>query len=121
MSVKRDENSKRVHSTLVRSLASEYEKQGCSVKADHIGHPNGQPPDVYGYIPDVAAYKDGRLCIIAEAETCDSISDLDTQRQLSAFSQSSHRFEVIVPKSCLNEAQQQASVWGITVDKWWHL
>jgi len=117
----RNENSKRVHDTLVSSLATEYEKRGYSVKADHIGYPHGRPPEVYGCIPDVAAYKDGRLCIIAEAETCDTIGDIDTQRQWSAFSQSTYSFEVIVPKSCLQDAKQQASVWGITVGNWWYV
>jgi len=117
----RNITSKKIHDTLVHSLVSEYEKKGYSVKADHIGHPNGRPPEVYGCVPDVAAYKNGRLCIIAEAETCDSISDLDTQRQWNAFSQSNHHFEVIVPKSCFDEAKRQASAWSITVDKWWYL
>ena len=114
-------NSKTIHNSLVSALVREYEKQGYSVKADHIGHLNGRPPEVYGCIPDIAAYKNGCLCIIAEAETCDSISNLDTQRQWNAFSQSSHSFEVVTPKSCSDKAKRQASVWGTTVDNWWHL
>ena len=76
------ERSKNIHEALISALASEYEKQGYYVKADHISHPNGCPPQVNGRIPDLAAYANNNLCIIAEAETCDSISDRDTHEAL---------------------------------------
>lgn len=121
MTTRITERSKQTHVTLISALDREYEKQGYYVKADHIGHPHGCPPKVNGHIPDLAAYSNNKLCIITEAETCDSISGRDTHEQWEAFSQSSYLFHVIVPKSCLTEAQQQAHIWGIKVDKWWWL
>jgi len=113
------ESSKQLHLSMIRSLASKYEHEGYYVKADHIGHINGSPPEINGHIPDVAAYRNGVLYIIAEAETCDTVSDSDTCEQWKAFSRSQHLFDIIVPKSCFDEAQRQASIWGITVNQWW--
>jgi len=107
------------HNRLIGALAQEYRSRGYHVEADHIGHPNGSPPTISRHVPDVAAYSNGILRIIAEAETCDTISSADTQSQWTAFSRSPYRFEVIVPERCLQDAQQQAILWGITVDQWW--
>ena len=121
MSTRISERSRTIHAQLIRALAKEYESQGYYVKADHIGHPNGQPPTINGYVPDLAAYSGGTLQIIAEAETCDTITDSHTREQWSAFSKSPCRFHVIVPESCLQDAKLQASIWGLTVDSWWSL
>jgi hypothetical protein len=119
MATRITERSSQTHKLLIRSLASKYEHEGYYVKADHINHPNGSPPVINGYIPDVAAYYNGYLRIIAEAETCDTISDSHTREQWEVFSQSTYSFDVIVPKSCLEEAQQQANLWGIAINQWW--
>jgi hypothetical protein len=121
MAIRITEQSRTAHARLVRALADQYESQGYYVQADHIGHRNGSPPPINGHIPDVAGYASGTLQVIAEAETCDTISDSDTSNQWTAFARSPYRFEVIVPKSCLQDAQMQASLWGVTVDKWWWL
>jgi len=121
MATRITEASRTVHGQLVRALAREYESKGYYVQADHIGHPNGSPPEVNGHVPDVAAYLGGTLRIVAEAETCDTIADSNTRDQWTAFSRSPYRFEIIVPKSCLQDAQLQASLWGVAVDKWWWL
>jgi hypothetical protein len=119
MSTRITERSSQTHKLLIRSLASRYEHEGYYVKADHINHPNGSPLEINGHTPDLAAYYNGSLRIVAEAETCDTISDSHTREQWKAFSQSQHRSHVIVPKSCLEEAQRQAGFWGITVSQWW--
>ncbi len=121
MSTRITERSQHTHTRLIRALVSEYEKQGYYVKADHIGHPHGRPPEINGHIPDIAAYSGNTLCIIAEAETCDTITDSDAREQWETFSGSPYRFDIIVPKSCLEQAKQQASIWGISVNKWWWL
>ena len=121
MAMRISERSRTQHNTLIRALAKKYESQGYRVQADHIGHPNGRPPEIQGHIPDVAAWSGNALQIVAEAETCDTISDSDTRDQWTAFSTSRYQFDVIVPKSCLQEAQLQASIWGVSVDKWWWL
>lgn len=121
MSTRITERSQQTHTALIRALASKYEKQGYYVKADHIGHPHGRPPEINGHIPDIAAYSDNSLYIIAEAETCDTITDSNTREQWEAFSRSQYLFDLIVPKSCLEEAKQQASIWGISVNQWWWL
>jgi len=121
MATRVSRQSRTKHAMLVRALAKKYEAEGYFVKADHIGHPNGSPPTVGGHIPDVAAYYGGALRIVAEAETCDTISDANTKAQWKAFSRSGYRFDVIVPKKCLQSAKLQASIWGVTVDTWWWL
>ena len=121
MAIRITERSRTAHAQLVRALVGQYESQGNYVKADHIGHRNGSPPTINGHVPDMAAYSGGTLRIIAEAETCDTISDSDTRDQWGAFARSPYRFEVIVPKSCLQDAKMQASMWGVAVDKWWWL
>ena len=121
MATRISEQSRTKHAALIRALARKYESLGYYVRADHIGHPNGSPPSIGGHIPDVAAYYGGTLQIVAEAETCDTLSDADTEAQWKAFSRSGYRFDVIVPKSCLQSAQLQASIWGVTVNNWWWL
>jgi hypothetical protein len=108
-----------VHSTLVRALAKKYEKDGYTVQADGIGHLNGSPNQVGGYVPDIVARKAGAAPIIAEAEVCGSISSKHTREQWTAFSNAyGSRFHIIVPKKCIANAKQQARQWGISVDKW---
>jgi hypothetical protein len=121
MSTRITQKSQQIHNALIQALATEYEKEGYYVKADHINHPHGSPPVVNVHIPDIAAYSNGMLQIVAEAETCDTLSDMQTREQWQAFSSSSYRFDIIVPKSCLSEAQRQAIIWGVTVTKWWWL
>lgn len=121
MSTRITERSQKTHVALIRALVKKYEEDGYYVKADHIHHPNGAPPEINGFVPDIAAYSGNALKIIAEAETCDTISDDHTRQQWEAFSKSMYRFEVIVPKSCFEEAQRQANLWAINVDKWWWL
>jgi len=121
MAIRITEQSRTAHGRLVQALAQQYESQGYYVQADHIGHRNGSPPTINGHVPDVAAYSGGTLRIVVEAETCDTILDSDTRDQWAAFARSPYCFEVIVPKSCLQDAQMQASMWGATVDKWWWL
>ena len=121
MATRLETRSRTVHEQLIRALVKEYEGQGYQVQADHIAHPNGRPPEIGGHIPDVAAYRNGSLEMIAEAETCDTLADAHTLAQWRAFSASPYTFHVIVPKACLAEAQSQAAVWGVIVDKWWSL
>ncbi len=121
MATRVNTQSQTLHERLIRALVEKYESEGYSVQADHISHSNGRPPEVGGHVPDIAAYKNGLLEIVAEAETCDSLSDSHTEGQWRAFSASPLEFHVIVPKSCLAEAERQAGVWSVNIDKWWWL
>ena len=109
-----------VHNQLIQGLVTQLTSEGYYVQADHIGHPNGSPSTVNGYIPDIYAIK-GTSRIIAEAETEDSISTDQTRQQWSAFSRTNASFHVIVPQRALSAAQNQANLWGINVAKWWYL
>ena len=77
--------SSSTHDRLITALARKYEEEGYYVKADHVGHPNGCPPEVNGYIPDVAAYAGfpPRLTIIAEAEKNHGCLSLATRFRLA--------------------------------------
>ncbi len=113
--------TKQIHTQLITALVKTYKDKGYYVKADHINHPNGAPASINGHIPDIAAYSQGQLIIVAEAETCDTIGGTETYNQWSAFSRGRHKFHVIVPQACLADAQNQAAIWQITVDQWWWL
>jgi len=121
MSIRINEVTRVLHNRLILALVEEYEKNGCYVKADHISHPHGKPDPVNGHIPDIVVYSNGKIIIIAEAETCDTISDISTLEQWQAFSRSSYQFHVIVPEECLEAAKRQATLWSISVNKWWYL
>ena len=110
-----------VHDRLVWALVRKYEEEGYYVKADHIGHPNGVPPAVNGHVPDIVAYRNGPLVLIAEAEVCEDLQDDHTCEQWQAFSRSPYLFDIIVPKSCYDEARRQAAAWGVIVNAFWWL
>lgn len=114
--------SANTHDRLVKALVDKFGKEGWTVQADGIGHPNGSPDPIDGFVPDMIAWKHGETPIIAEAENCDSIYSEHTRKQWTAFAKViGYKFHVIIPKSCFASAQQQATEWGIRVDYWWHL
>lgn len=116
--------TKATHTQLVEALVRKFEQDRLTVQADHIGHENGAPDPIAGYVPDIYA-RNSSAAIVAEAETCDSLSDDHTFRQWSAFSRFTSypggNFHVIVPKYCVAQAQEQARIWRIRVDCWWWL
>ncbi|MDP2750927.1 MAG: hypothetical protein Q8O89_08915 [Nanoarchaeota archaeon] len=113
--------SKSEHDSLVKVMADKLERDGLYVRADHIGHKNGQPAEIAGCIPDVTGVSTSRK-IIVEAETEDTIALEDTRKQLQAFSSvSGAELHVIVPEGCTSAMEGQARQWGIRIDKYWHL
>jgi len=112
------------HSDLVRSLARRFERDGYRVKADHIAHSNGAPQPVAGRVADIAAFGKGGV-ILAEAETGETLELLHTRRQWTAFSRAASGpgcyFHVILPRALVGRAQRLAELWGVHVDKWWHI
>jgi len=63
-----------------------------------VRHPHGRPPEINGHIPDIAAYSDNSLYIIAEAETCDTVTDSDTREQWETFRTYDHPVLVLLEK-----------------------
>ena len=106
------------HDKMVVAMARKFEAEGMFVKADHIGHRNGQPNMVYGHIPDVEAVLNNKK-ILAEAETQDTFDNPETKNQFVAFSRADAEFHVIVPKECLDEIKRKAAGWGVTVNQYW--
>jgi len=114
-------NEGKEHEQLITALANKFTAEGYSVKADHIGYPNGAPAQIVSHIPDISASKLNQRIVI-EAETGDSISTDQTFSQWREFSRiAGCEFHVIVPKKSLQLAQNQAQTWGIRVDHWWYL
>lgn len=117
VNLKRSPQAQTLHDTLVKALANKFVSDGYTVWADISGFT--QPPKIGDYIPDIYAVK-GASKIIAEAETCDTICIDHTREQYTVFSNVREtEFHVITPESCLSEAKDCASTWGITVDQWW--
>jgi hypothetical protein len=118
LSTRRNTHTQTLHDEMVRARALSLQNEGYYVRADLLGFP--QPPEIGGYVPDVYAMR-GSTTIIAEAETCDTICAEHTKRQYRAFSNALYaNFHVIVPASCLSEAQLCARQWNIRVDQWWY-
>lgn len=114
---KRAPKAQTLHDNVVRALANKLKTDGYTVYADIPEFT--QPPKVGDYVPDVYAVNASSK-IIGEAETCDTIGSDHTKEQYTVFSNIQDvLFHVIVPESCLTEAQTYAALWGITVDKWW--
>lgn len=106
-----------VHDRMVQNLATHYFTQGYTVYADLLGYQS--PPKVQGFIPDIYAVK-GASKIIAEAETCETVCAEHTEQQFKVFDNvPGVSFHVITPESCIYRAKYCASVWLISVDKWW--
>lgn len=116
----RTSNSSALHDTLIREMVNTYETKGYyNIKADHIGHPNGRPDEVNGFIPDVSAMMNGTT-VICEAETTDSLNVAHTVDQWKAFSKSAQEFQIVVPRSALDNAQKIAAQNDISVNQWWY-
>ncbi len=115
----RDTQTAQIHLRLISALVKKLMSEGYSVSADHIGYPNGKPPKINEYVPDIYAKK-GQKILIVEAETCDSLNTVDTKLQWIAFSsQEDASFSVIVPKKCITEAKKLAKQWGVNVKEFW--
>ena len=109
------------HDKMVKTMADTFEGEGMQVKADHIGHRNGRPDPINGYVPDVEATNMNRT-VILEAETHDTISDESTNKQMQAFSTvNGAEFHVIVPEGYTEAMRKQAMEWGIHIDKFWSM
>ena len=109
------------HNVLLRAIVNKLQSEGMTVKADHISHPNGQPPIIGGHIPDIEARSYVNK-IIVEAETADTVSIEETRRQFAAFSNAyGYQFHVIVPNGMIPIMQKQVQDWGLRVDKFWEL
>jgi len=109
------------HDKMVKAMADKLEREGMQVQADHIGHKNGQPTIIGGYIPDVVGSSYSKK-IIVEAETQDTISAESTKDQMESFSNiPGTEFHMIVPKGYISQMEGQARQWDIRIDKMWHM
>lgn len=115
----RDNTSQVSHDTLIWAMVNELERRGNYVKADHIGHRNGQPELVNGHIPDIEASSNGTRRII-EAETPETFNSPDTKKQFMTFYNAyGSRFEVIVPRGYREEIRKIAYSWGVIPGEIW--
>lgn len=117
----RSAESASIHNRLIMAMVKLLMSKDYEVFADHIGYPNGKPQPWKGYIPDVFAEK-GNEKIYVEAETDDSIDDVDTKLQWIALSSNpAVKFQVIVPSKTLPKAKANARDWGVDVDAFWSM
>jgi hypothetical protein len=108
-----------MHNRLIELMVNKLEEERAYVRADHIGHRNGQPENVNGHIPDIEASSNGTKRII-EAETPETFNLQDTKNQFIAFYNAyGTLFEVIVPKGYEAELRRVALNWGITLGTVW--
>ena len=70
------------HNLAVNEIVKVFEQAGCDVKAAHIDtHPT--PKSINGRIPDIVAYKDGKIWIV-EVDTMDSPDEQNQADDLQA-------------------------------------
>ena len=114
----RTPQSQGLHDRMVYNQAVYWRNQRVTVWADLPA--SNKPGPVNGHIPDVLAQ--GLFTrVITEVETCDSLNSEHTRAQWRSFSSvAGAEFHVLVPKSCLGQAQRLAAQWGVRVDKWWY-
>lgn len=113
-----------VHTEMLFSAIRYFESnRHINIKADHVGDPYVKPNIISGQIPDITSWKDS-IFHVTEVETQESIGTQHTLDQWSAFSQNtdgmSKKFVVVVPQSCLSEAEKFANQYHIRVDIWLH-
>jgi hypothetical protein len=117
----RPANSQSNHDKMVKYIANSLKSQGYIVKADHIGWENGSPEEIYNYIPDITASKNGQFFIF-EVETCPTYKDVHTKEQLSSFSKKGTTY-MMVPHACnrnsktydhISEIKQTLKQWELS-------
>lgn len=117
----RNTESAQVHLRLITAMVNKLMTEGYKVSADHIGYPNGKPPEFNNFVPDIYAKKDDKKVII-EAETCDSLEDDHTRVQWTALSTMKDiSFWVIVPQKCHEKAKELREKWGLHIETIWTL
>jgi hypothetical protein len=124
-----EEAQSREHENLVKMMATSFlNKKYRNVKAALSGWSN--PDIIQGKKPDVTATRaEDNAFIILEAETCQSIVDPETGKQLKVFSdyakQNGCILQLVVPANCGDETGEQIAnrrikELGISVDFiWW--
>lgn len=128
----RTQENQNLHDDLVRKLAKHYSSLGyIGVRTDLPGATE-TPGSIYWekkpdtkYIPDITCYKnnpEGTL-IIAEVETCDTLSTDHTKEQWKIFfahaKSKGGEFHIMTPKSCVEKAKSVAQELSITVHNYW--
>jgi hypothetical protein len=112
-----------IHTTLTRIQIATIKNKGHTIiEADFPGSGYASPTPINGKVPDIVSKDPAGKKVITEVETCMTIGLSQTKEQFKAFSSArsaTTEFHVLVPKSCLREAQSNASQWGIVADQWW--
>ena len=111
-----------IHMRLIAAMVRYLMSQGYKVSADHIGYPNGKPPEFNKFIPDVFAEK-GQEKIIIAAATSELLKEVETRAEWTALSTNKEKieFSVIVPESNFEQAKELAKKWNIKVKNFWKL
>ena len=107
---------------LVRALAEMLERNGYMVTTCLEEEEHQKPPTLGDCRPDVYALKKGSPRIIGAVEVCGGLHDDSTQQRWKALFAAANRpgshpgyeLHILVPSSCLDEAKQQATAWGVT-------
>lgn len=105
--------SSQLHQRLVLGLVDYMKSNDWEVV--HVAGVGGyrEPFELGGYVPDIIAKRADGLIAVGEAETCEYLSDEQTLKQFSAFSDLSTTndkrevpFFVVVPESCIGKLEE---------------
>ncbi len=120
------------HDNLVKLLAKHFSSLGYKGIRTDIPGSTETPSGIYldenpdkKYVPDITCFKNdaANTLIIAEAETCDTLTSPHTKEQWTLFSayagKNKAEFHIITPKDCKEEAQKAAKEMNVVVHNFW--
>jgi hypothetical protein len=102
---KRDLVEESLHYLMINVLVDKLEKEGFTVRADHVGGLRQRPESIEGYVPDIEATRGAEVQLI-EVETVSTLDSEETCEQLGRLASASRgRVYLAVPHDCLDKAK----------------
>jgi hypothetical protein len=90
---------------MINVLVDKLEKDGFTVRADHVGGLRQRPESIDGYVPDIEARRGAEVQLI-EVETESTLESEETYEQLGKLTSTSRvRACLAVPHDCIEKAR----------------
>jgi hypothetical protein len=102
---KRDLVEESLHYLMINVLVDKLEKDGFTVRADHVGGLRDRPESIEGYVPDIEAKRGAEVQLI-EVETESTLDSEEACEQLAKLTSASRgKVYLAVPHDCLDRAR----------------
>jgi hypothetical protein len=101
----RDLVEESLHYLIINVLVDKLEKDGFTVRADHVGGLRQRPESIEGYVPDIEAKRGAEVQLI-EVETESTLDSEEAREQLGRLTSASRGMVYLaVPHDCLEKAK----------------